>query len=293
MLREYRRDPYFLLRYYLTCAIAYGGIVALLVLFTPWTFSGSVWIWMALLLPLLANSFLGMIASAVLTIGALVVSRPHLSFGHAGIVVLGIYFGMVAVQLIHNCAHKSFKPRWLNRVLGEVLAIHLLSGFPSFAILHLEHHRHADHPELDPHPNEDLSFFGYLLAIKGKLKRHFRRAFFQKWGDHPKAERIWATQQMLLPLNRVLRAWILLLLVGPVGFVLFMIPSFIANHLTFAHINFYTHAQREDGTVEILNLDHNWIYKLLNVVMIGGYFHKNHHLAPSLFNPAHYRGRAR
>lgn len=291
MLRDYRQDPYFLLRYYRTCALAYGGVVAFLVLVTPWKFEGSVWLWMALLLPLLANSFLGMIAAAVLTLGALIVSRPHLGIGHAGLVVLGIYFGMVAVQLIHNCAHKSFKPRWLNRILGELLAIHLLSGFPSFAILHLEHHRHADHPELDPHPNEDLTFSQYLFSIKGKLKRHFRRAFFERWGHLPNAEKIWGAQQLLLPLNRVLRAWILLLLFGPVGFVLILIPSFIANHLTFAHINFYTHAKREDGTVEILNLDHNWLYKFLNLVMIGGYFHKNHHLAPSLFNPAHYRPR--
>jgi fatty acid desaturase len=201
------------------------------------------------------------------------------------LVPAGIYFGMIAVQLIHNCAHRSFRPAWINRPLGELLAIHLLSGFPGFVILHLSHHQHADHPELDPHPNGDLGFWEYFFSIKRKLKGFFRATYFRQWGQESGAARSWTSTQRLLRLNRFLRASLLLLVAGPVVFTLFFLPSFLANHLTFAHINYFTHQKQPDGSVKIVNL-HSGAYRLLNILMLGGYSHRNHHDAPQVFNPS-------
>lgn len=78
--------------------------------------------------------------------------------------------------------------------------------------------------------------------------------------------------------------WFLLL--GPVLFLAFYLPSFVTVALVNAHFNYATHRPREDGTVEILNLNHNFLYHFLNFCGHGFYFHKNHHLKPWLFNPS-------
>jgi fatty acid desaturase len=283
MLRAFRGDPRYLLNYYRGSTLALSALLLLLLLFPLHRFPGAAWAWTLLLLPLLLNSVLGLLAVFLLVCAAaLHFFQP--SPAQLALVPLGVYFGMLAVQLIHNCAHKSFRPRWLNRPLGELLALHLLSGFPGFVILHLTHHQYPDHPELDPHPNGTLTFWQYFFAVKGKLKNYFQRTYSERWKDLPEAEAIWAQTQLLLRFNRFLRAAVLLALAGPLGFALFLVPSFIANHLTFAHINFFTHQRQPDGSVEVVNLT-TGIYAFLNPLMLGGYSHRNHHLAPHLFNP--------
>jgi len=284
MLRKFRTDLGYLLRYYSVSTAVLAAITALLVLFPLHNFASGPLLWLALLVPMVLSSVLGLLLAFALVLGAYLYFYS-LSVASLCLIPFGIYFGMVAVQLIHNCAHQSFRPRWLNRPLGEILALHLLSGFPGFVILHLTHHQHADHPELDPHPNGELTFWQYFFGIKKQLKDFFRRAYFRQWQNVESAEKSWATTQALLRINRVLRAGVLLLVVGPAGFALFLLPSFVANHLTFAHINYFTHQRQADGSVKILNLEHG-IYRWLNVLMLGGYSHRDHHDAPHLFNPA-------
>ncbi len=283
MLRSFRTDPNYLFRYYAMSTFILLALAAVLIIFPLHEFPRGSVFWLAFLLPLLMNSVLGL-ALAFLIVLFSFLHFFSVSSAQLLLVPGGIYFGMIAVQLIHNCAHKSFHPRWANRPLGELLAIHLLSGFPGFVILHLSHHQYTDHHELDPHPNGDLSFWRYFFSVKGKLKNYFRRTYLRQWQELPHSQRIWESTQLLLRLNRFLRAALLLLVAGPVGFALFLLPSFLANHLTFAHINYFTHAKDSNGSVEILNLN-SGVYRFLNLLMIGGYAHKNHHLAPHLFNP--------
>ncbi len=91
--------------------------------------------------------------------------------------------------------------------------------------------------------------------------------------------------EILLPINRLLRALFWLLIFHPVVFSFFFVPSYIANVLIFYHFNYYTHAQTQEDAVEIMNLTHNVYYKLMNTLLFGVYFHKNHHQRPNLFDP--------
>jgi fatty acid desaturase len=289
VLSRYESSPYFLLNYQILSFFAYLGILIFLYFFHPFDFAPSPMPWFLALTPLLFNSIIGLIFVAVAAVALFANYYENLPTAILfTLPIAGIYFGMLAVQLIHLAAHQNFRPRWLNRVVGEILSIHLLSGFPSFVVLHLLHHQNPDDPELDPHPNGDLSFLAYFLSIKGKLRSHFAKRFFLLWGESPRTRFIWNLGQILLPLHRVMRAAILLAVGGPVGFTLFFLPSFIANHLTFAHINYFTHERQEDGSVRIVNLNHNWLYRGLNILMLGGYLHRNHHEAPWLWHPGHY-----
>lgn len=284
MLRAYRTDKSYLYRYYRNSTLVLLAVIAGLAL--AFQGQGSALLWLLLLAPLALNSVLGIGLSLALLAGAYVhFYSGAVSLWQLALIPAGIYFGMINVQLIHNCAHKSFRPLWLNRPLGELLAVHLLSGFPGFVILHLTHHRYPDDPEMDPHPNGDLSFWQYFFSIKKKLKAFFRHTYFKQWGETPETRQLWKRQQLLLPLNRVLRAGVMLLLFGPTGFLFFIVPSLIANHITYAHINYFTHQKQKDGTVAIVNLDQGF-YRILNFFMLGGYSHKNHHDQPQLFNPA-------
>lgn len=285
MLRAYRSDRAYLYCYYRNSTLVLALVIALLAAlnlqqmpFAP--------LWLLLLAPLALNSILGIgVSLALLSYTFIHFYGADFSLTSLVWIPAGIYLGMINVQLIHNCAHKSFRPLWINRPLGELLAIHLLSGFPGFVILHLTHHRYPDDPALDPHPNGDLSFWEYFFSIKKKLKEFFRTTYFAQWGETLETKGLWRRQQLLLPLNRVLRAGVMLLVFGPTGFLFFIVPSLIANHITYAHINYFTHQRQADGSVAIINLDTGF-YRILNFFMLGGYSHKNHHDQPQLFNPA-------
>ena len=49
--------------------------------------------------------------------------------------------------------------------------------------------------------------------------------------------------------------------------------------------NYVTHETQSDGRVEIYNLDSNLYYRFVNYFGSGVYFHRNHHVNPTFFNP--------
>lgn len=202
------------------------------------------------------------------------------------LILLGLYIGIWTNVLIHNASHSLIGPKWFNRLVGEITGIQLLSGFPGFAIIHLEHHRHSDDLEKDPHPNPPgMGFWQYINETRLQLRKCFSRLYKEQWGENEKYKRSWKRVRPLLPLNRALRAMLLLVIFGPEVFTFCFIVSHIATQLAFGVINFYSHKRKEDGSVEIINLDYNIFYKLLNRVFSGAFYHKNHHLKPNLFNP--------
>lgn len=283
MIERYRNDPYFLARYYLAATLLTP--VAIGVLYRG-DFRPSIAVWLVVMLPLFASSFLGGVTAFAGAVGLMLAFHRHeIAPWHFLLVPLGVYFGMLSVPLIHNAAHANFRPRALNRPLGELLSLHLLSGFPGFVILHLMHHRHADDPEKDPHPNHGLTYWGFLNGLKISLRAAFRRLHAEHWKDDERAARALRFVGVALPLNRVLRALLILVVFGPVGFTFFYVPSFLANQLTYAHINYFSHVEQPDGSVRIVNLDHG-VYRWLNRLLFGIYFHGNHHRHCSRFNPA-------
>jgi len=291
MMRRFVADRGFLLRYY-----AWSTFISLLALaglyeWHPYAFRPGVGLWILSLFPLVFPSFLGVCLAGISAISlALIYYGDPLTAWHLALIPMGIYAGMLNVAVVHNCAHENFRPRWMNRVLGELCSFHLMSGFPGFAILHLLHHRHADDPVLDPHPNGDCTYWQYLNGLKASLGRSFQRFYVDHWGDNPASRLRWRTIRALLSTNRVIRALLVLFLFGPLGFAFFYVPSILANQLTYAHINYYTHIHHRDGRIEIVDLNSTPGYRLLNALMMGIYCHATHHRHAYLLNPAKYPG---
>lgn len=287
MIREFTTDRNFLLRYY-----TYSTALSLLALGALYwagchQFRPSFWIWVLCLVPFMVPSFVGVSLANALAAGlALLYHANEVSLWYLALIPFGVYAGMLNVSVVHNCAHRNFRPRWLNRVLGEICSLHLMSGFPGFAILHLLHHRHADDPVLDPHPNGHQTYWQYLNGLKRSLGAAFRRFHDQQWGSDVGSRRRWQAVRVLLSMNRVIRALLILLLCGPLGFTFFYIPSILANQITYAHINYYSHVHHADGRVEIVDLNHTWGYRLLNFLLIGIYCHATHHRHAYLLNPS-------
>ncbi len=287
MIRRFTTDRYYLVRYYAWSTVLSLFAVAGLYSLHAHEFRPGPLVWIACLVPFVFPSFTGVVMANALAVGlAITYYSVELRPWHAALVPLGIYAGMLNVAVVHNCAHGNFRPRWVNRALGELCSLHLMSGFPGFAILHLLHHRHADDPLKDPHPNGALTYWQYLNGLKASLGAAFLRFHRLHWGHEASAATRWRTARVLLSVNRVLRALVILFLFGPLGFAFFYVPSILANQITYAHINYYTHAHLDDGRVEIRDLDGSWGYRILNRLLMGIYLHGTHHRHAHRLNPA-------
>jgi len=96
-LGAFFRDRYFFVKYYFVLFIGFLFLDAVL-----WVYK-----------PLFLNSF----------------SVWHLFF-----IPLALYAGVLSDIFIHNATHKSFRPLWLNRAVGELISTHQLYGFLGWSI---------------------------------------------------------------------------------------------------------------------------------------------------------------
>ncbi|MBV8882654.1 MAG: fatty acid desaturase [Chroococcidiopsidaceae cyanobacterium CP_BM_RX_35] len=211
--------------------------------------------------------------------------QPDFSFWNLALIPLGVIVGLYSAVMIHNAAHANIKPLWLSRLIGEICGLHQLGGFTGWVVTHHLHHCFPDDPEKDPHPPHNLQFWKFADEMKNTIRGALTRSYFEIWGETAKSQRIWTGLEILLPINRFLRSLLWLLIGGPIVFTFFFIPSYIGNVLIFYHFNYYTHTQAIGATGDIMNLNHNVFYKLMNTLLFGTYFHKNHHLNPNLFDP--------
>lgn len=61
---------------------------------------------------------------------------------------LGAY---LAFTPMHEAAHRSLaRARWVNEVAGRLATVPLLGPFTAIRFIHLEHHKHTNHPDDDP-----------------------------------------------------------------------------------------------------------------------------------------------
>lgn len=286
MYVRFRKDPFFLQRYSIISFLVFSVLVIGLAILKG--SSNSYWPWLPVVVLFAHSSFRSVVGAALVSMAIFFFRPEAFHLGPAILYVVGgVYAGIWSNVLIHNASHNMIKPAWLNRLVGELAGIQVLSGFPGFAVLHMEHHRHADDEALDPHPNlPGQTFWRYVDETRARLRLTFVRIYHEAWGQKDLAYlNSWKKTKWLLPVNRSLRAAFLLLLLGPLGFTFFFISSHITTQLAFAVINFYSHRRREDGTVEVRNLDGNWIFWILNRGFSGAFYHRNHHLNPKLFNP--------
>lgn len=189
-------------------------------------------------------------------------------------------------SILHNCAHRNVGPRFVNDIIGEALGTVMLYGYKGFSLGHMFHHKFPDNPEFDPHPPRGYSFLAFVLSpIKATLII-IERAYYKEFGKNSKTTRNLLFQKILFNLSILLKAIFWFLVFGPKLFLMFYLVLYVSNIFVFAHINYATHIEDEFGNSEIINLNDNLYFKIVNIVSFGGYFHKNHHQKPRVFNPS-------
>ena len=193
MLKKFWKDPYYLLKYFLFNCLILSVVNIFLFNFAPL----GIWVpfspWSLVLLP------------------------------------IGAYVGLLSATVIHNATHKNFRPAWKSRLYGELTGLHQLYGYVSWALPHLIHHMYPDDPERDPHPPLDLPFHKFLFGMRNTMKTFGRNIFLDAHGNHPRIGAILFLTDTTRIIAMALRVLFWLLLCGPVGFLVFYIPSYIAN----------------------------------------------------------------
>ncbi|MCE3012804.1 MAG: fatty acid desaturase [Proteobacteria bacterium] len=285
MLKQFRKNKSYLVISELQHLLLMSSAIAILSFWNPWNYQ-SIPMLILLCVPLIFSGPLGYLVT-----GALVYkyfSPPFLQESTAFLVLGGFFYGLVHSQVVHFCAHWLLRPRWLNRLLGEILSMQFFGTFLGFTIVHLEHHAHADDLSLDPHPNQAEGFFNYAIRLHGTMALNFKRLYFNLHGTTQDTERLWKTYLFLRPTRLFSRVIVLLLALGPKGFLFFLLPSMLLNHWVFGHLNYYSHIRKPDGTVDIQNLNQKTLHKVLNFFTLGAYHHADHHRSPnSFFSPNH------
>lgn len=189
-----------------------------------------------------------------------------------------------ATAILHNAAHGNFKPRWLNRPVGEVFGLFQLVGFPDWVVVHVIHHSHPDDPERDPHPPLDLSFPKFLDGMRASILRVLLKEYFDLHGQSEETKRSILTLALSSKLEQIAKIVFCYAVLGPQAFAFFFAPSIAMKMVHYAWFNYATHQPRE-REVEIVNRDDGW-YRLTNALSFGLYYHRNHHKNPKLFNPS-------
>lgn len=210
-----------------------------------------------------------------------------LSPWHVVLTPLAVYLGALFGVLMHNAGHSNFKPRFVNRLVLELMGLHQLDGWRRNTAAHIIHHKFPDDPLRDPHPPLDVGFWRFAGSLQKTSRACLARVYADTWGEAPEVARLWRWSERLAGAGIALRVLFWFLLLGPALFFAVYLPSWLSNGLFFAHLNYFTHRPREGGGSEILNLDDTVPYRIANTLLFGTYYHKNHHRRAYLFNPKH------
>lgn len=237
----------------------------------------------------LLNSYL--IDSSIMIFIYLILLKTNFSFelslnvsSFIIISILAIINGMVVASLLHNTSHSNIPNKFLNRVIGEYCGFYVLYGFSNFSLIHILHHQFSDE-ELDPVNPKGMSFLIFLTAPMRYMKKTTKKYLRKIHGHHSNYESILLLCEIVFHGMLLLRLGLWYFILGKSLFFSFYLPSFLTIIAVFAHINYVCHRDNIDGSVEIVNLNHNLFYKIANFFTMGGYFHKNHHINMKIFNP--------
>jgi fatty acid desaturase len=184
---------------------------------------------------------------------------------------------------IHNATHHSF-PRVVNRIVGELCALVVISRFASWEIIHRRHHRFSDDVVKDPHPVEP-GYWRYVIHTMVGVELQLQRVFLELHGDTPRNRLYERRRAYLSYLTSVLLLTTWYSLLGGPAFALLFFPAWIFGILHLVHFNWCTHdASSPSKNYRPINLNHGF-YRLGNLAWHGIYMHANHHLKPGAFNP--------
>lgn len=198
------------------------------------------------------------------------------------VVILGHVF-------IHNCTHGNF-PRAINRLVGELCGILVLTRYASWEIIHQRHHKYSDDLDKDPHPinPEAAGYWPFVWRTIVNVESQLQQQFFELHGDSDE-NRVFERRRAFVSYgtNVVLIAcWFLLL--GKVGFLFFFLPASIVAFLHVNHFNWATHnGHNPERGFHPVNLDHGYFW-VGNRIWFGIYYHGYHHEFAGIFNPMRY-----
>jgi fatty acid desaturase len=198
----------------------------------------------------------------------------------------GLVLGLISATAFHNTSHGNIRPKVLNFLVGELTANFSLEDMRCFRLGHMLHHRHVDDPKLDPHPPKGLSFLEFIATSRQKTIGCITHLYYKSHGKSAASERNVMGQIILFHVAALLKLIFWFLLFGPEVFILFFIPAYLSYFFGFAHLNYISHLEDERDIPQIRNHDGSAFYRVMNLLTSGGYYHRNHHLAPRLYNPS-------
>jgi fatty acid desaturase len=184
---------------------------------------------------------------------------------------------------IHNCSHGNF-PRPINRLVGELCGVVVLSRFASWEVIHQRHHRYSDQPERDPHP-VIASYWRYVVFTLVNVEKQLQRTYFDLYGESDETRRFERIRAFLSFAAGVLLLLTWYTFLGPLAFFAFYVPATVVGILHLIHFNWSTHnAFSPTGDYRPVNLNTGY-YWIGNLLWHGIYWHGNHHRKTNLFNP--------
>jgi stearoyl-CoA desaturase (delta-9 desaturase) len=233
----------------------------------------------------IANAVLFLLLNIALIALKADVFAIHFSLVHLTLVPIGLIFGLIVATAFHNTSHGNIRPRILNTIIGELCGAIALDGMRNFRVGHMLHHMHSHDIDKDPHPPHGLTFFEFIRTSKDRTIEVLIDEYYKHHGDTPTSRKNISNQLLIYKIGFVLKLVFWFLLFGPVGFILFYTPTFLSYFFGFAHLNYISHGLDEDGEEVMFNHDGGVFYTIMNFFTSGGYYHKNHHKYPGLYNP--------
>jgi stearoyl-CoA desaturase (delta-9 desaturase) len=197
--------------------------------------------------------------------------------------LVAAYLQMCGNAFIHNASHGNW-PRPINRLVGEIFGVLVMTRYASWEILHRRHHMFSDDEEKDPHPmlRSYWAFLWKKMIIN--LERNLHQQYYELWGDSPEIRRRELVKSWISAFTGATLFLFWFVVMGPVGFVFVFVPAAIIGILHLTHFNWATHDADRSDDFRPVNRDEG-IFWLGNRILFGVYMHANHHAYANVFNP--------
>lgn len=192
--------------------------------------------------------------------------------------------GVYSAGLMHHASHNHFGSPLINRLVGELCALHQLIGFFGWKIPHIAHHLNADIEGKDPHAPAGMGFFQYSSKIKSDVLQTLKDSYLETFPNE-NGPLIWKCSFALIWINRMLRVLFWYAVLGFEYFILFFVTSYFVQLTFYVHFNWVTHKKSDSGEYLIKDIDEGLYYRCINKIMWGMFYHGTHHKFPYLMDP--------